>query len=56
MPNKDFKANIIGKVGIKILNAGIILKTFTHVLLWIKNGKAMKENASFQGNSVSLTL
>ena len=58
MPNKDFKANIIGKVGFKIQNSGIILKTFTHVILWIMilYGKSVKENASFQGYNVSLSL
>ena len=56
MPNKDFKANITWKVGFKILNSGIILKTFTHVILWIMilYGKAVKENASFQGYYVAM--
>ena len=32
---QDFKADFLWKVSLKILNSGLILKTFTHVFRWL---------------------
>ena len=32
VPNSDFEADFLWKVSLKILNSGLILKTFTHAL------------------------
>ena len=47
---KHFEADFLWKVSLKILNSGIILKTFTHAgFIQTKLNKIQRQIHSFQG-------
>ena len=47
LPIQHFKADFLWKVSLKILNLGIILKTFTHVLQIFKSDISSAESCVF---------
>ena len=58
LPNSVFKANFLWKVSLKILNSGIIKKTFNHtfIISFLESTIAKRLHAKFQNSIKSILL